>query len=93
MYRGIYISICAIKEREPEKYIKTTRLGIAISKKIGKATKRNKIKRRLRVLAKEIILNPKGTDYYYVIITHKSIIHTDYQNLKKDLTTCFKKIG
>ena len=39
-YRGLYISLYAIKEREPEKYIHTIRVGFAISKKTGKAKKK-----------------------------------------------------
>jgi ribonuclease P protein component len=82
----------AIKEREPEKYIHTVRVGLAVSKKTGKAAKRNKIKRRLRMLAKQSILKVSNIEYYYIILTHKNITQASYQNLQKDLTICLKRI-
>lgn len=61
-YRGLYVSLYIIKERYPEKCsCHTIRLGIAVSKKIGKATKRNKIKRRLKALARFNFLNKSST--------------------------------
>ncbi|QOD38826.1 ribonuclease P protein component [Candidatus Wolbachia massiliensis] len=91
-YRGFYISLYAVKEREPEKYIYTIRAGLVVSKKTGKAAKRNKIKRRLRALAKANILNTNAVGYYYIILTHKNIMQASYKNLQKDLTICLKKI-
>ncbi|MGL9725547.1 MAG: ribonuclease P protein component [Wolbachia sp.] len=91
-YRGLYISLYAIKEREPEKYINIIRVGLAISKKVRKAAKRNKIKRQLRMLIKISILNISNVGYYYIILTHKNIMQAGYKNLQKDLTICLKKI-
>lgn len=91
-YRGLYISLYVIKEREPQKYTHVVRTGFAISKKIGKATKRNKIKRQLRTLAKSSILNINSVGYYYIILAGKDIMQANYQNLQKDLITCIKKI-
>ncbi|MDF0607798.1 ribonuclease P protein component [Wolbachia endosymbiont of Onchocerca gibsoni] len=91
-YHGLYMSLYAVKEREPERYIDTIRTGLVISKKVGKATKRNKIKRQLRMLAKINILHASNTGYYYIIVTHRNIIQASYKNLQKDLTICLKKI-
>nr|WP_168456280.1 ribonuclease P protein component [Wolbachia endosymbiont of Ctenocephalides felis wCfeJ] len=91
-YRGFYISLYAIKEREPERHLYTIRIGLVVSKKTGKATKRNKIKRRLRALTKASILNISNTGYYYIIIAHRNIMQASYKNLQKDLTICLKKI-
>ncbi|AAW71280.1 RNase P protein component [Wolbachia endosymbiont strain TRS of Brugia malayi] len=91
-YRGLYISLYAIKERAPEKHVDIIRVGIVISKKAGKATKRNKIKRRLRVLARTNILDISNIGYYYIILTHKNIMQASYKNLRKDITICLKKI-
>ncbi|WP_114517096.1 ribonuclease P protein component [Wolbachia endosymbiont of Cylisticus convexus] len=91
-YHGFYISLYAKKEEEPEKYVNTIRIGLAISKKVEKAAKRNKIKRQLRMLAKISILNISNVGYYYIILTHKNIMQAGYKNLQKDLTICLKKI-
>ncbi|MGL9732542.1 MAG: ribonuclease P protein component [Wolbachia sp.] len=91
-YRGLYISLYTIKEKEPEKYIYTIRIGLVISKKTGKAVKRNKIKRRLRELSRFIILNINNIGHYYIIVTHRNVMKASYKNLQKDLTICLKKI-
>jgi ribonuclease P protein component len=52
---------------------------------------RNKIKRRLRMLARMIILNLNNVGYYYVIIAHRNIAQADYQDLKEDLIICLEK--
>lgn len=91
-YRGFYMSLYAIKEIESKKYTDTIRVGLAVGKKVGKATKRNKIKRQLRMLTKTIVSNISNIGYYYIILTHKSITQANYHNLKKDLTICLKKI-
>ncbi|WP_353279861.1 ribonuclease P protein component [Wolbachia endosymbiont (group B) of Xanthorhoe designata] len=67
------------------------RVGLAISKKVGKAAKRNKIKRQLRMLAKVSISNISNLGYYYIILTHKNIMQAGYKNLQKDLNICLKK--
>lgn len=44
------------------------RVGISISKKVGKAHERNLIKRRLRVIIRDnFYLLPEGRDYIFVV--------------------------
>ncbi|MCV3769380.1 ribonuclease P protein component [Wolbachia endosymbiont of Dipetalonema caudispina] len=91
-YHGLYISLYAVKEKEPEKYIYSIRTGLIINKKVGKAIKRNKIKRRLRMLIRVNILTVSNIGYYYIIVAHRNIIQASYKSLQKDLNICFKKI-
>ncbi|MCX7613722.1 MAG: ribonuclease P protein component [Caldimicrobium sp.] len=70
-------------------HLNCRRLGLIVSKKVGKAAKRNKIKRLLRNLYrknKEIF--PTGTDI--VMIPHPNIEKLDYNELlillKKELS-------
>ena len=69
-------------------------LGIAISKKIGKAVLRNKIKRLIkenyRLLEKDI-----NTGYSMVFLWKKKadINNVNFQNIKKDIINILKKAG
>ena len=92
VYHSLYTSLYAIAETKTPRCYNKIRLGIGVNKKAGKANKRNKIKRQLRSIVKEIIPHNRNTDYYYIILTHKKIIEAKYQDLKKDLIICLKKI-
>lgn len=64
--------------------------GLAISKKIGKAHLRNKIKRQLRML----ISNNKflfSNGYYYIIMVKKGYLDISYSEKEKELINLIKK--
>ncbi|MGM0420031.1 MAG: ribonuclease P protein component [Bacillota bacterium] len=68
------------------------RYGISISKKVGKAVIRNKLKRRL----KEILRNWEHSyeikrGYDIIIIARKPVISLEFQDLKTDLRKLMKK--
>lgn len=70
-----------------------TRIGFVVSKKISKkAVVRNKIKRRLRESAREIIPN-LISGYDIVIFTMPGITNSDFDGIKKALETLFQKSG
>ena len=47
------------------------RVGFTVSKKVGKAVIRNKIKRRFRVLAQSILVKYAIRGYYYILIGNR----------------------
>ena len=65
------------------------RVGITASKKIGNAVNRNKAKRRLRSLIREVLFAQQEawqeTSYDYVLIARRDINKREYTALKKDL--------
>lgn len=67
-----------------------TRIGLTVSKRVGKSIVRNKIKRRLRSLSNEILINKGKKNYDYVIVVNKKVLFLDYQELKKDLIKALK---
>ncbi len=61
------------------------RLGYVINKKIGKAVVRNKIKRIIKEIFRNIKkYNKKSLDI--VIITNKSICNTNFQDLQNQIS-------
>ena len=66
------------------------RVGFTITKKIGGAVIRNKIKRRFKAIIKEILNNYLKKNYDYVIIANKKSLVMDYKELKNDVIKVIK---
>jgi len=68
------------------------RLGLTVSKKVGGAVVRNRMKRRLRALARELLpdCGLDGTDL--VLIGRPSGIEREFGLLREELLKALKKI-
>lgn len=64
------------------------RLGLSVSKKLGKAVCRNAIKRKLRHLIQEFLPNLKAYDV--VIIARKGVEELSYDQMRKHLSHVLK---
>lgn len=74
------------KKEEPNK-----KFGIAVSKKLGNAVVRNKLKRQVRAIIDE--LKEDFPNYYdYIIMIKKSCVDLPFINMKKDLEDLIKEI-
>lgn len=69
------------------------RVGFTATKKTGNAVKRNRIKRRLRALAEEILPRHAKEGWDYVLIGRQSTSERDFGDLKKDLIFALRKVG
>lgn len=69
-------------------------IGIAISSKLAKANKRNRIKRLIRENYKELENNIKiGGKYIFLWKKNKPIQEANYWEIKKDLMKIMKEMG
>lgn len=66
------------------------RFGICVSKKVGNAVTRNKIKRRIKDIIDKSKLQFENKDY--IIIVKKSITSVKYEEVKNDLISAFQNI-
>lgn len=70
---------------------KKTVMGVAISKKHGKAVKRNRIKRLVR--AAFISCQPNLKANYSMVILPKVSEEYSFKNMEEGLNSCFKRMG
>ena len=68
------------------------RIGITVSKKVGNAVVRNRMKRRFRALAREVLPaeGVRGADH--VLIGRNGGIERDYALLKAELSKALGKV-
>ncbi len=65
------------------------KIGYSISKKVGKANKRNKLKRRLKEIVRLEKL-PKPF-FNYVLMARPGAAELSFEELKKEIVSLFKK--
>ena len=88
-YGGDFLSLYILPFEEDE-----NKIGLAIGKKVGKAYKRNKVKRLIKE-AYTIIESDLKHGYYIVFVWKSTAIYDNvsFDGIKSDLVKNFKKAG
>ena len=68
------------------------RFGLTVSKKNGNAVKRNRIRRRLRALAKELLPQYGQDGHDYVFVAKRDGLTRPYQLVRRDIQRVLKKL-
>lgn len=68
------------------------RLGITVTKKIGNAVIRNRMKRRFRSLAREVLPMSGVSGADHVLIGRSSAIERDFGELRRELSKALAKV-
>ena len=68
------------------------RFGYTVTKKLGGAVVRNRIKRRLREAVRKVALPHAQSGHDYVLIARQKSIDCDFATLMRDMEFAFSKI-
>ncbi len=68
------------------------RFGLTVTKKVGHATERNRIKRRLRAAIREAAPGHEATDADVVVIGRRDILAAEYRVLIEDLRRALRTV-
>jgi ribonuclease P protein component len=71
----------------------TKRLGITVTKKIGGAVIRNRMKRRFRELARDVIVSQGAAGSDHILIGRAGGIERDFATLRADLAKAVAKLA
>lgn len=70
------------------------RIGYTVTKRTDKsAVKRNRIKRRLRAVAADILPDHAKAGHDYILVGRPQTLTRPYETLKKDVKWCLEKLG
>lgn len=69
------------------------RLGITVTKKIGNAVVRNRMKRRFRALARDVLPALGHAGHDYILIGRDGGIERDFALLKSELATALEWVS
>lgn len=70
------------------------RYGLTVSKKVSKlAVTRNRVKRRLKAMACDVLPHYKNQNFDIVLVGRQSTEDRAYEDLQNDLVWCLKKLG
>ena len=68
-------------------------LGFTVSKKVGNAVERNRVKRRLRAAAADVMPRAAKTERDYVVIGRRAALTRAFPDLCGDLETALRRTG
>ncbi|MBN06248.1 MAG: ribonuclease P protein component [Rhodospirillaceae bacterium] len=68
------------------------RVGFTVTKRVGNAVVRNKVKRRLRAAAAEVVPSHASAGNDYVLIGRKQALERPFQSLTSDLKWALRKL-
>ena len=68
------------------------RVGFTVSRKVGNAVVRNRVRRRLREAARLVIPGQARSDLDYVLVGRQAAIARDFANLRQELVEALKRL-
>jgi len=75
-----------------ELVLPSVRVGFTVSRKVGNAVVRNRVRRRLREVAKLVIPGQARPDLDYVLVGRQAALKRDFATLQRELVEALKKL-
>jgi ribonuclease P protein component len=69
------------------------RVGYTVTKKMGNAVARNRIKRRLREAARQVLPGQAQPGFDYIFISRQAALERDFSALVRDMGFAFSRIN
>ena len=69
------------------------RYGLTASRRVGNAVVRNRVRRRLRAAAEEVLPRIADGEHDYVLIGRKTSLGRPFEALKRDLEEGLRRLG
>ncbi|MBL6614055.1 MAG: ribonuclease P protein component [Reyranella sp.] len=76
----------------PELVLPAIRVGFTVSRKVGNAVIRNRVRRRLREAARQVIPGQARADLDYVLVGRQAAIARDFAALRLELVEALKRL-
>ncbi len=70
----------------------TARVGFTVSRKVGNAVERNRVRRRLREIARMIIPLQGRADLDYVLVGRHAALRRDFAMLRQELVEALRRV-
>jgi ribonuclease P protein component len=68
------------------------RVGFTVSKKVGNAVVRNRVRRRLREIARQVIPEQARSDLDYVLVGRQGALARDFGVMRQELVEALKRL-
>ncbi|MBX3512110.1 MAG: ribonuclease P protein component [Xanthobacteraceae bacterium] len=68
------------------------RLGLTVTKKVGNAVERNRIRRRLRAAARAVLPQAGKDGFDYVVVARRAALTADFADLTLGLENTLKQV-
>jgi ribonuclease P protein component len=68
------------------------RFGFTVSKQVGGAVERNRIRRRLKAAVRDVLLDHARRDYDYVLIARREALEAAFAALVSDLVEALERV-
>jgi ribonuclease P protein component len=68
------------------------RVGFTVSRKVGNAVERNRVRRRLREIARMVIPTKGRPDLDYVLVGRQAAVSRDFATLRQELVEALKRL-
>lgn len=68
------------------------RVGFTVSRKVGNAVVRNRVRRRLREIARQVIPGQARPDLDYVLVGRQGALARDFAVMRQELVEALKRL-
>ena len=68
------------------------RVGFTVSRRVGNAVERNRVRRRLREIARQVVPSEAHPDLDYVLVGRQAALTRDFAELRQELVEALRRL-